>query len=142
LNTERKKRFFAAGLLVLGLWPVVQMGLVVRYGVSSWKLGAWGMYASPQQLPGIKLRGFSAGEMVAPFNRPYPRWLQLELKHYQRYRRAFGQLYPPHRLGDLILEKQRDLEALRLDVTEVHLNLKTGIVEELETRYSYPRDEP
>lgn len=142
MSTERKKRLFCVALLVLGLWPAVQIGLVLRYDVSSWKLGAWGMYASPQRLPGLKLRGFSGGVMVAPFGRPYPRWLRIELNHYQRYRRAFGQLYAPKRLGASILERRHELDAVRLDVTEVNLNRKTGMVEELESRYSYTRDGP
>ncbi len=52
MSTERKKRLFGIALVVLAVWPAVQIGLVVRYDVSSWKLGAWGMYATPQRLPG------------------------------------------------------------------------------------------
>ena len=142
MSTERKKRLFGLALVVLAMWPAVQIGLVLRYDVSPWKLGAWGMYSSPQQLPGLKLRGFKQGVMVAPFDRPYPKWLLVEMMHFRRYRRAMGQLYSPATLGALILERQRDLDAVRLDVVEVHLNLQTAIVEERETRYSYERDGP
>ena len=120
----------------------IQIGLVVRYDVSSWKLGGWGMYASPQRLPGLKLRGFSGGEMVAPFDRPYPQWLRAELRHFQRYRRALGQLHPPASLGASILSRRRDLDAVRLDVAELHLNPQTAVLEERETRYSYTRNGP
>ncbi len=142
MSTERKKRLFSIALVVLAIWPAIQIGLVVRYDVSAWKLGAWGMYATPQRLPGLKLRGFSLGQMVAPFNRPYPPWLKAEMNHFQRYRRALGQLYPPASLGALILERRSDLDAVRLDVTELHLNLQSAMVEERETRYSYTRDGP
>jgi len=140
LSTERKKRLFGAALILLALWPAVQIGLVLRYDVSPWKLGAWGMYASPQRLPGLKLRGFREGIMVAPFDRPYPKWLQVELKNFQSYRRAMGQLYSPDRLGALILDRRPGLDALRLDVIETHLNKQTAMVEERETRYSYKRE--
>ena len=142
MRTERKRRLFGVALVVLALWPAVQIGLVLRYDVSPWKLGAWGMYSSPQRLPGLKLRGFKEGVMVVPFVRPYPKWLQVEMKHFQRYRRAMGQLYSPAKLGALIFERRRDLDALRLDVIETHLNLQTAMVEERETRYSYERDGP
>ena len=140
MSTERKTRLFGIALLVLGLWPAVQIGLVARYDVSPWQLAAWGMYASPQRLPGLKLRGFSGDVMVAPFDRPYPQWLRAELMHFQRYRRALGQLYSPARVGASILERRRDLDAVRLDVTELHLNPQSAMLEERETRYSYARD--
>ena len=50
MSTERKTRLFGIALLVLGLWPAVQIGLVARYDVSPWQLAAWGMYASPCQV--------------------------------------------------------------------------------------------
>ncbi len=39
----------ALGLaLALTLWPPIHVGLVFAYGISSWKLGGWGMYATPR----------------------------------------------------------------------------------------------
>ncbi len=36
---------FACGVLLL--WPLVHLGLVRQLGFSSWRLGGWGMYATP-----------------------------------------------------------------------------------------------
>ena len=39
----------ALGLAVaLSLWPLLHVGLVFEHGLSAWKLGGWGMYATPR----------------------------------------------------------------------------------------------
>ena len=43
-----KRRLVHGALVLLAVWPVVHLALAWRYDLSSWKLGGWGMYATPR----------------------------------------------------------------------------------------------
>lgn len=57
-----KRRVVHGALLLLAIWPVVHLALAWRYDLSSWKLGGWGMYATPR----FGLVGMEAYGRVAP----------------------------------------------------------------------------
>lgn len=48
MRLDTKRRFVHGALLFLAVWPLVHLGLSWRYDLSSWKLGGWGMYATPR----------------------------------------------------------------------------------------------
>jgi hypothetical protein len=48
LTFALKKALVYTALVGLTLWPAVHIWLVKSYGVSAWKLGGWGMYATPR----------------------------------------------------------------------------------------------
>ena len=48
MGVAAKTRVVHAALIVALLWPPIQMTLALRSGISSWKLGGWGMYATPR----------------------------------------------------------------------------------------------
>ena len=43
-----KRRLVHGALVLLAVWPLVHLALAWRYDLSSWKLGGWGMYATPR----------------------------------------------------------------------------------------------
>jgi hypothetical protein len=43
-----KRRLVHGALVLLAVWPLVHLGLSWRYDLSSWKLGGFGMYATPR----------------------------------------------------------------------------------------------
>lgn len=43
-----KRRLVHGALLLLAVWPLVHLGLAWRWDLNSWKLGGWGMYATPR----------------------------------------------------------------------------------------------
>jgi hypothetical protein len=43
-----KRRLVHGALALLAAWPLIHLGLAWRYDLSSWKLGGWGMYATPR----------------------------------------------------------------------------------------------
>lgn len=48
MNLSTKKALVYGFLAVLTAWPAVHIWLVENYGLSSWKLAGWGMYATPR----------------------------------------------------------------------------------------------
>lgn len=48
MTLAAKRRIVHGALLLLALWPLVHLGLAWRWDLSSWKLGGWGMYATPR----------------------------------------------------------------------------------------------
>ena len=58
MSLAAKTRLVHGALLLLAAWPVVHLGLAWRYDLSSWKLGGWGMYATPRfGLVGMEVYG-------------------------------------------------------------------------------------
>jgi hypothetical protein len=58
LSPSRKVAIVHAGLLLLTLWPLAQIGLSLRWDVSPWKLAGFGMYATPRfSLVGMEVYG-------------------------------------------------------------------------------------
>lgn len=50
-----KRRAASVLLIAFAIWPALQYGLVERYGVSPWKLAAWGMYSVPGPMKSVTL---------------------------------------------------------------------------------------
>lgn len=48
MGLAAKTRLVHGALVLLAVWPLVHLGLAWRYDLSSWKLGGWGMYATPR----------------------------------------------------------------------------------------------
>ena len=48
MGLAAKTRIVHAALVLLAAWPLVHLALAWRYDLSSWKLGGWGMYATPR----------------------------------------------------------------------------------------------
>jgi len=53
-----KRSLVHGALLLLAVWPAVHIGLAWRWDLSPWKLGGWGMYATPRfGLVGMEVYG-------------------------------------------------------------------------------------
>lgn len=72
MGLASKRRLVHGALALLAIWPLVHLGLAWHFDLSSWKLGAWGMYATPRfGLVGMEAYGRTTPEapwqqVVAP----------------------------------------------------------------------------
>ncbi|MBY0277787.1 hypothetical protein K2Z84_20830 [Candidatus Binatia bacterium] len=61
MRLATKRRVVHGALLLLAVWPLAHLVLAWRYDLSSWKLGGWGMYATPRfGLVGMEAYGRAA----------------------------------------------------------------------------------
>ena len=140
MTTNRKHRTVHLCLVALTLWPAVQIALVRTADVSSWKLAGFGMYATPQRVPGLRVHGVTGGRVHPLFRGAPPSWLADELARFRRYRRALGQLQTPDRLAQRVLDERPELDGVGFVVVELVLDPKSAMLGERETRYAYRRD--
>jgi hypothetical protein len=63
MTLATKRRLVHGALLLLAAWPLAHLALSWRYDLSSWKLGGWGMYATPRfELVGMEAYGRGASD--------------------------------------------------------------------------------
>jgi hypothetical protein len=142
LTTAAKQRAVHAALAVFTFWPACQLALSLQFGVSSWKLGGFGMYATPQRQPGLVARGFTAEGLAHPLRQPYPDALRNELARFQRWRSALGGLHPPERLARAILDAHPEFARVELELSELRLDRATAVLVDDRSRHSYAREQP
>src|SRR5262249_28619346 len=138
LNLVRKKQLVVAGLIGFTLWPLAQMALVHRFGISPWKLAGWGMYATPRFSPGIGILVQHAGEEPAPI-RDVPPAIRVACENFAPRRTWLHDLAPPDAIGALVLASNPDYERATVVILEPKLDTKTGMVRTDEKLYRYDR---
>lgn len=117
--TRIKQAAVYSGLLLFTLWPIVQIQLCLRYGVSPWKLGAWGMYAAPRidetQFQ-LYARRYGRGEFEAVTELPQELYL-VTWRFLDSYR-WLRNLSRPDRLAAAIFDAHPEYEQLHLVVRQ------------------------
>jgi len=137
LKTAQKRRLLRAVLILFSLWPLVQMGLVARYGISPWKLAGWGMYSTPRIMPGVGiLVRKNDGDAPAPL-RAISQRVRNEAEDFGNRRLWLGTLARPDKLARAVLAEAPYREVTVLVLQPV-LDVGTGMVRTEETRYEYP----
>jgi hypothetical protein len=138
LKLARKKRVLIAGPIGFSLWPLVQMGLVHRFGISPWKLAGWGMYATPRIAPGIAVLVQRGDEEPSPMQ-VVPPEIVAASQNFAPRRLWLRNLAPPEEIGRLILASSPDYDRVTILILQPQLDTETGMVRTETEAYHYDR---
>ena len=129
MRLASKTRIVHGALLVLALWPLLQLGLVWQYDLSPWKLAGWGMYTTPRfALVGMEIYGRSAtSEEWTQLVAPSPAVRAEGGAFLERHRWLRG-LASAERLADVVREQHPEWTELRIAVSYPVLDRGTGMV--------------
>ena len=129
-----KKCVYGILAAVLLIWPWVQYGMVQTYHTNPWRFFGWAMYAMPS--PGIRLTASSdTGDKIylqAAELKPWADAFSAKRMHY-------GDLLTPHELADVILDKNKQIKAVSLNVSTIVLDASTGSIKERKQTFVFSR---
>lgn len=142
-----KRRIVAVGLVVLGLWPLVQYGLTQRYGVDPWKLFGFAMYSVPGPMKTVRLVQIdSDGSYRMLDYRRYPAGLGPAVDAFRERRRALGALAGSEALAESVLEAFPKWEGAVVVVLSLELDRNTALMQPRitheQTHWRDGRDQP
>lgn len=130
-----------AGLALLTVWPAVQMLLVQRYELSSWKLAGWGMYAEPR-FAMLGMEVFGRADPAAPLEQltaPSPQVADAATVFLERHR-WLRRLARPDALVAAVRRDHPQWREVQVAVFRPRLNRETGMIEMTSVRYEYPAE--
>lgn len=136
-----KTRVVHALLVVALLWPLVQMALALGWGISSWKLAGWGMYATPRfGMLGMEVYGRAAsGAGDEQLLNPGPAVRNQATAFLESYR-WLGALAPRGRFVRALLAERPDWAGVRIVVSRPVMDARTGMIEMRHAEYAHPRE--
>ena len=135
-----KKAVLAAGLVAFTLWPLAQMELVRRFGISPWKLCGWGMYATPRIAPAIAILVQHGDEAPAPM-RVVPADIREACEEFQPRRLWLGDLATPDEIGEMVLASNPEFRSATVRVLLPVLDTQSGMMRTKEKAYRFERRE-
>ena len=139
MTTSRKKIALYGLLALLSLWPAMQIGLAHRFGLSSWKLAGWGMYATPRLGAGFQVLGRQPDEdTLRPIPVPAPA-MSIAQRFHER-RRWLGRLETPTDLAGALLDADPALAEVAVLIEQPSLSTTTGYIEASRELYRFPRN--
>jgi hypothetical protein len=129
LNFGLKRALVYTTLALLTIWPAVHIGLAKTYGLSSWKLAGWGMYATPRpKFVGMEVyfrqRGASGYERLREATGPVGDAARVFLERY----RWLGKLAFPEAFAKSILAMKPEWEQVKVVVYQPVLQRDTGMM--------------
>jgi hypothetical protein len=128
-----------SALVLLALWPLVQMALVRVHGIDPWKLGGWGMYAAPRLPPLVTVECLTADEIGRyELHDVQPTW-EREFHEFVWRRRGLGRLARPDALGRALLELYPTSLGIEITVEQPFLDRRTAMIGSETSTYLYPR---
>jgi hypothetical protein len=129
LSAQRKATVVHAALIAVTVWPLVQIGLALHYDVSPWKLGGFGMYATPRfALVGMEIYGRSDAALPwQQLTQPTPE-LQAAAREFLESHRWLRRLASSQRVAELALASQPEWRELRVVVSYPVLDGASGRV--------------
>jgi hypothetical protein len=138
LTLARKQQILTAGLVGFTLWPLAQMELVRRFGISPWKVAGWGMYATPRISPGIAILVQEGDQPPAPMG-VLPPEVVVACQRLQSKRLWLRDLAPPDEIGRLVLAGRRGYRRVTVIIQQPILDTTSGMVRTEERAYNYDR---
>lgn len=141
-----KRRCLAAWLVIFGLWPLVQHGLVRAYGIRASRFAGWARHAVPELRPNVTLMKVDLGsavtladiKLVHVLRGEWSRELAAEWSAYVARRRALGKLAPPpDALGRRLLAEHGEQGMVLVAVAVSTLNRQTKMVDVEVEKYTY-----
>jgi len=140
MSPAGKRRIVYGALVFLTVWPPVHMGLAFRYGMSSWKLCGWGMYATPRPKTfGMDVFGRRPGTSELEQLANPSEALAASANAYLERFRWLGRLASPAPFAELALADHPEWEAVELRVFHSHLERDTGMVVMRREDYAFTR---
>lgn len=130
------------GLATLfAVWPLVHMALQVRYELSPWKLGGWGMYAEPRfDNVGMEIYGreSSTGDF-AQLTSPTPAEHSAGTRFLESHR-WLRRLAPQGRLVRAVFDAHPRWTEIDVVVFQPHMDAVTGMIDTGRHSYRHRRD--
>lgn len=118
-----KKRLIQIFLVLFAVWPILQFGAVVRYGVDPWKLFGWAMYCVPGSMKTLRLAVESdQGTLLVVEPETYSTREHRAATRFIEYHRALGQLARPDSLIRVFFEERPKAESIILGVATLELD--------------------
>lgn len=141
MGVATKTRVVHAVLVVALLWPLAQMALAFGWGVSSWKLAGWGMYATPRfGMLGMEVYGRPAdGGSEVQLLDPGPAVRNEATALLESYR-WLGTLAPHRRFVGALFAEHPDWAGVRIVVSRPVMDARTGMIELRHAEYAHPRE--
>jgi hypothetical protein len=135
-----KGKILAVALCALTAWPAVHIYLVKRFDLSPWKLGGWGMYASPRfGMLGMEVYGRTGADAEwTKLTAPSAELRNEATVFLERYR-WLRRLARPDALTQGALQAHPEWRELRVIVFQPELDKQTGMVVMKQVSYDYPR---
>jgi hypothetical protein len=140
MRSETKKRVVIGALALLTTWPLVHIGLVWRYDLSPWKLGAWGMYAAPRYNQiGMEVFGRvsetgATEQVTAPSE-----VVRLAANRFLERYRWLRDLAPPRSFARVVLSDHPKFDRVTVQVFRPHMDARSGMIEMKVREYVYDR---
>ena len=140
MSLRTKEILVYGGLLLFTFWPVVHMGLVQTYDLSSWKLGGWGMYATPlENYRGMEVYGKRAeGQAFERLTHPSPD-VGVEASRFLGRYQWLRQLARPDALVRRVREMRPSWRDIRVVAFRTDLDHQSSMIVMREHAYDYPR---
>jgi hypothetical protein len=135
-----KRRLVYGALVFLTIWPLAHMVLAYAYGLSSWKLCGWGMYATPRpKTYGMDVYGRRPGASgLEQLANPTPALAESATTYLERFR-WMGRLASPEPFARLVLAEHPEWELVQLQIFHSHLELASGMVVMRREDYEFAR---
>ena len=141
MTVAATRRWVAALLVALALWPLGHRALVISYDVSPWKLFGWAMYCVPK--PERTTRIYvpdTAGERRLPLSELSDE-TNVELRQFHNRWGALGDLADREAVACAVFSERAALETMTLALAKTGLDLQTGYVTRDIARHTYHRKE-
>ena len=146
MTFRAKQRITFIALLAFAIWPLVHRGLVARYDITPWKFMGFAMYCMPTVEPLVDVYAHYGERRAAIDPQPaHMRDLRREIMRFVTFRRVWGKLLPPDRIGKLMPTVLTRADRFEVVVTEGYLDRQTWQLAARETTYEYdppPRAKP
>ena len=134
-----KRGVVVAILAWVTLWPLVHRGLVARYDVNPWKLGAFAMYTTPTPPVLAVLLGPGDGGLVPLDESALPDSVRREGDAFRMRRHALGEWARPDTWAEAVLSARPDLNGVVVMVQRMILDRQTARMSSRSGRYVYSR---
>ncbi len=125
--------------LIVALWPLAHRGLVARYGLDPWKLGAFAMYATPNLPVLVAAMGAGPQGTAVVDEQALPEWVRQRLDRFRVERGALGTLRDPADVGRLLLAARPDLTSVSILIQRSWLDPASARIAVATPRYVYER---
>jgi hypothetical protein len=129
MSARWKAHLVNAGLIAFTLWPLLHIGLTLRFDMSPWKLCGWGMYSEPRfGMLGMEVYGRPrGGGDEQRLDAPPPALQALATDYLERYRWLRG-LASPDELARAVLQLHPEWDRVRVVVFRPLLDRASGMV--------------
>ena len=129
MRTRWKAWLVHSGLVLVTLWPLVHIWLAWRFEMSPWKLGGFGMYATPRfGMLGMEVYGRVRGRGdEEQLTAPTPALQGMATEYLERHR-WLRRLAHPDDFGRAVLALHPEWDRVRVIVFRPELDRASGMV--------------